>query len=40
MSTHAGTQQDVETLNADLAVLDPEVAAQIDQELGRQREGL
>ncbi|GAB2610548.1 serine hydroxymethyltransferase [Kocuria himachalensis] len=40
MSTHAGTQQDVETLTADLAVLDPEVAAQIDQELGRQREGL
>ncbi|MFI7481594.1 serine hydroxymethyltransferase [Kocuria sp. M1R5S2] len=38
MSTE--TQQDVETQNADLAELDPEVAAQIDQELGRQREGL
>ncbi|KUG61297.1 serine hydroxymethyltransferase [Kocuria rosea subsp. polaris] len=40
MSTHPGTQQDLGTLDADLAELDPEIAAQIDQELGRQREGL
>ncbi len=40
MSTHPAAQQDVRTLNADLAELDPEVAAQIDLELGRQREGL
>ncbi|TQJ39459.1 serine hydroxymethyltransferase [Arthrobacter sp. SLBN-112] len=28
------------SLNADLAVLDPEIAAKIDDELGRQRDGL
>ncbi|MCY1159056.1 MAG: glyA3 [Citricoccus sp.] len=40
MSTHPTSQQDLRTQNADLAEVDPEVAARIDLELGRQRDGL